>query len=239
MADLLIPFGISCITGSIVEPEESERGRMCNCTCPGCHMPLISRHPAAESNRIHFAHDSRHPDAIKNAMENCPFNSAIAVKLMAKHIADSFAGEDIQLPSLEVPIKNKFGLIMRNVKVTDQSIQKIESVSQDVIFNDNKYDLNFGFGASSVYVRLQHAGRPELQLTKQETEGMDMAGVLVIGLESFSIATFKKSKETFSNLVKQFVLEIGFREWGFHPRTQRAIAKDEDTRLENPWYGPK
>ncbi len=73
MTGLLIPFGLDRNTRDIVEPEDAARGRACNCICPGCAAPLLSRHP--KENRIHFAHDSKHPEA--KPEEECPFSSAV------------------------------------------------------------------------------------------------------------------------------------------------------------------
>ncbi|MCP4488613.1 MAG: hypothetical protein GY820_15065 [Gammaproteobacteria bacterium] len=44
MSELLIPFGIHRHSGDIVEPEDAPKGRACNCLCPGCKAPLLSRH---------------------------------------------------------------------------------------------------------------------------------------------------------------------------------------------------
>lgn len=78
VAELLIPFGVDAASGLIVEPEDAERGQACNCVCPGCKAPLLSKHSV--DRRRHFSHDSSRFDA--KPIEKCPFNSAVAVAII-------------------------------------------------------------------------------------------------------------------------------------------------------------
>src|SRR5690606_155915 len=89
MKNLLIPFGIDKNTAQIIEPEDAVKGRSCNCDCPGCGAPLLSRHPRI--NRIHFAHDSKHPDALPDS--DCPLSPMVALLMMLRHLAPRLIGE--------------------------------------------------------------------------------------------------------------------------------------------------
>ncbi len=99
MNQLLIPFGIHGETGEFIEPEDADRGRACNCICPGCKAPLLSRHPQDEGRRRYFAHDSKRE--LARSEEECPFSSSVAVAMMVRELAEQYVGNAFQTPPLD------------------------------------------------------------------------------------------------------------------------------------------
>ena len=49
-----VPFGLR--DGRVWAPGEVERGRACDCVCPGCHSPLVAKAKESRRRRPHFAH---------------------------------------------------------------------------------------------------------------------------------------------------------------------------------------
>ena len=129
MGDLLIPFGIHRDTGDIVEPEDAPKGRACNCLCPGCKAPVLSRHP--KQNRFHFAHDSRHELARPEA--ECPFNSAVAVAMMIRELAPSFTGKSFNTPDYQINLKHPCcGLKYDFITISQSATVRIDESSANV-----------------------------------------------------------------------------------------------------------
>lgn len=225
-SDLLIPFGISADTGQIIEPEEAESGRSCNCLCPGCRMPLLSRHPKSSDKRIHFAHDTRSTLATKEAIEQCPFNSALAIKLMARHICEQLPGKQLLIPGYNYPLKNQYGLVMRQVTVSHKRQVEIKRVRTEQVLNGDQYDLAIDCAdGSSIFVWFAYRGNPA-PTTRSERAGDEY--ILSLDLNSFDTALFKHSKKSFSEMVEEFVLCEGFRCLVSHPGTEKAIKDDEE-----------
>ncbi|WP_298636762.1 hypothetical protein [uncultured Umboniibacter sp.] len=97
--ELLIPFGIHRDTAKYIDPSSplALNGRRCNCVCPSCRAPLLMRHP---TGRIaHFAHDSKHPDAIPN--NECDLSPAVAIAMMTRYLAKGWEGEVFSTPQYE------------------------------------------------------------------------------------------------------------------------------------------
>ncbi|WP_419812602.1 hypothetical protein [Bacterioplanoides sp.] len=231
ITDLLIPFGISASTGMIVEPEDAERGRNCNCLCPGCRMPLLSRHPKDTEKRIHFAHDTRSPNADKSTIEECPFNSVLAVKMMAQHVAKELEGRRVRLPEHHHAVRNPHGMVKWFVKVAEDRDMPIIEALADTHYNGTQFDLELKCAdGSSVYVWLEYTTRPIPVLEGSFNPEYDPPALLKLDLHSFNAESFRKTKRPFSEVVKDFLLYEGDRSWVFHPNTQIAIELEEKRR---------
>ena len=233
ITDLLIPFGISISTGLIVEPEDAARGRDCNCICPGCKMPLLSRHPKDAEKRIHFAHDTRSPNADKSTIEECPFNSVLAVKMMAQHVASELAGKLIRFPEYHHAVRNPHGMIKWFVKVAEERDMPVREVVSDTCYNGTQFDLEIKCAdGSNVFLWLEYTTRPVPVLEGDSSSEYAPPALLKLDLHSFNTESFRKTKRPFSEIVKDFILREGGRHWAFHPDTQVAIDEEEKRRSE-------
>jgi hypothetical protein len=222
MAELLIPFGIDVISGSIVEPEDAEQGRACNCICPGCKAPLLSRHSKGE-RRIHFAHDSSHPDA--KPLEKCPFNSALAVAMMARNLVSELCGKMIELSDYRVPVD--FSCCGRSgyAEVAQKREVLIESISDHTQLADIKMDFCLSVKGHPLNVFLHYKGRPEPKFSHDFFLDSN-AAVVSIDCESFDRSLLKTNNSLrFSELVLQFLLKDGQRRWLVHPKKGQTVEK--------------
>ena len=224
MIDLLIPFGIDRSSGGIVEPEDAPRGRTCNCLCPGCRAPVLSRHP--KKNRRHFAHDSKHE--LAKPEEACPFNPAVAVAMMAKELASSLSGKALRTPAYEAVQEYACCRDTDVVLVASESRVVINSASASVAEYSHAFDLKFVVGGYPIFVDLVYKGKPAMTLRESDLQAVKV-GVLAINCDSFSTDRLKNNRSVrFSQVVAEFLLDTGYREWRFHPRTTIVAQKARD-----------
>ena len=73
----LIPFAFSNILNKLVDVDEVENGKKCNCICPSCKMTLNAKQ--GEVNEHHFAHAHK-------AETICHYSYWVSVRDMAKQI---------------------------------------------------------------------------------------------------------------------------------------------------------
>ncbi len=53
--DTKLPFAVSLASGLLIEVDDAEPGRSCNCVCPSCRQGVVARQ--GQKNRWCFAHD--------------------------------------------------------------------------------------------------------------------------------------------------------------------------------------
>ncbi|RLT87701.1 MULTISPECIES: hypothetical protein [unclassified Ketobacter] len=219
MSELLIPFGIHKITGEIVEPEDAPKGRACNCLCPGCKAPLLSRHP--KEKRYHFAHDSRHKDA--KPEEECPFNSAVAVAMMVREVAVQLVGEVLETPLLEVTEYHACCGNSELLQVSRGASNTIDKAQASVKVFDHHVDLLLEVGGYPILVDLVYKGKLPIMIDEGKLQD-NKAALLTLNCDSFSISSLKKDRNLrFSEAVLAFVLREGLRDWAFHPKTASLL----------------
>lgn len=229
-ANLLIPFGISYATAEIIEPEDAPRGRACNCYCPGCEMPLLARHPSERENkkiyvRHHFAHDSSHPEAKQSVIDECPFNGELAFAIMARHLAQQFIGGQMLLPALTLMEFGEYG------RVTDKKHLEIDGIETEVMALGHKFDFKINFGQHNVLVWLSYdKGRRMPDIQDEVRKQMNNVGVLEIKVSRKSLYSFREYKGRFSDFVKSFFLEDGYRLWVYHPKEDAVKQKGRDVQ---------
>ncbi len=215
MSELLIPFGIHRNSGEIIEPEDAPRGRACQCLCPGCKAPLLSRHP--KQNRYHFAHDSRHE--LARPQSQCPFNSALAVAMMIRNLTPVLVGRVVRTPRYQ--IYQSFDCCWTSSKsalISKSSWVKIDQADASVLVGSHRFDLALEIGGYSILIDLVYKGKPAVALQESDLAEAK-AGVLEINCSKFSFASLKKDhSRRFSELVTDFVLKVGPRHWRYHPR---------------------
>lgn len=236
MSSLLIPFGLDRKTKEIVEPEDAARGRACNCICPGCQAPLLSRHP--KLNRTHFAHDSKHPEA--KPEEECPFSSAVAVAMMARALVDSLPGKTFEISDYNYRYNFDCCGKAEDFLVTKQQRLTITSTSKKPLCAGQTFDLGLSFGEAKILVDLFYEDKPSKLVEKPEIFTEEKSGVLAINCDTFDLAVLAENKNMrFSDAVLIFLLETGFRHWSFHPRQSSIIAKSVNGHqcdpLVNTW----
>lgn len=221
MSELLIPFGIHKVTGAIVEPEDAPKGRACNCVCPGCKAPLLSRHP--KENRYHFAHDSRHKDA--KPEEECPFSSAVAVAMMVREVAVQTVGEALETPPLEVMEYHACCGKSKLLQVSRGACNFIDKAQASVKVLDHHVDLLLEVSGYPILVDLVYKGKPPIFVDESRLQD-NKAALLTLNCDSFSISSLKRDRNLrFSEAVLAFVLRVGLREWAFHPKTASVLGQ--------------
>ncbi|WP_028877630.1 hypothetical protein [Teredinibacter turnerae] len=222
MTGLLIPFGLDRDTKEIVEPEDAARGRACNCICPGCQAPLLSRHP--KDNRIHFAHDSKHPEA--KPEEECPFSSAVAIAMMARELVESLPGKLFEIRDYEYEYYFECCSDIESVWVTEQKCLTIASARKKPQCAGQTFDLELCFGEAKILVDLFYKGKPPQLVENADVFAEGKPGVLAISCDTFDMSALAENKGTrFSDAVMGFLLKTGFRRWSFHPRQLSLIDK--------------
>jgi hypothetical protein len=225
MVNLLIPFGISNKTNDIIEPDDAERGRACDCRCPGCDTPLLSRHPKDEQMRIHFAHDSRHPNAVSSAIEECPFNSQLAIALMSRHVAGQLGGASIRLPAMHTLVRYHDCIHEEYVKVTNEKELVIDRAQAEIHKFGSIYDLRLKFGEYCILVWLKYKDRPVPHVGDSHNEELRKMGLLCIDVNTFDMASFGAERKRFSESVIEFLVSKGRREWIYHPKEKPVIER--------------
>ncbi|MCP4430012.1 MAG: hypothetical protein GY806_03450 [Gammaproteobacteria bacterium] len=220
MYELLIPFGIHRESGEIVEPEDAPKGRACDCLCPGCKAPLLSRHPKV--NRYHFAHDSRHESA--RPEQSCPFSSTVAVAMMIRHLAPRLKGQVMQTPIYRSPLY--FDCCSTNslpVLISQSAKVMIEQSCANFSDKSLHFDLCLKVGDYAILVDLVYKGKPSVALRTAKLNAA-RAGVLELDCGKFSIASLKADRSRrFSDAVIDFILRDGLRTWRYHPRQEAML----------------
>jgi ssDNA-binding Zn-finger/Zn-ribbon topoisomerase 1 len=239
MNNLLIPFGLDRVTKAILEPEDADRGRACDCVCPGCHAPLLSRHP--KEHRVHFAHDSRYPDAKPD--EECPFNSAVAIAMMARELAEPLIGKAFFIPEFDYCHQFECCGDTDDILVTKKKILTITSTLKKPSCGGVVFDLALGFGEAKIFVDLFYKGKPIQHVLNEEVLSKEKSGVLAINCDTFDRGSLAKDKQLrFSDAVLVFLLETDSREWSFHPRqvilADRAKSSHQCRPSNKPWSEP-
>ncbi|WP_461516620.1 hypothetical protein [Porticoccus sp.] len=219
MDELLIPFGYDKNTGAIVEPEDAARGRACNCICPGCCAPLVSRH--SEVKRSHFAHDSK--NKTENPSDDCPFSSAVAIAMMARNLVDEYAEKSLSTPGHSVMYSYECCGKTDEIVVSSGAINTIDSAESNVSLAGQHVDLKFVIAGYQIYVDLVYAGKHPVSVPSEVLQE-NKAGLLRLYCSSFSTSDFSANRDMrFSDAVLNFVLVDGFKDWVFHPRESSCL----------------
>jgi hypothetical protein len=221
MNDLLIPFGVHRTTGDLVEPEDAEKGRACNCLCPGCKAPLLCRRPKIK--RDHFAHDSHHKEA--RPKKHCPFSSAVAVAMMVRNLAPEMVGKMLATPSRTVmEVCTRCGK-QEPIEVTRYSTNRIDEAVADVLIYGHRVDLKLSVAGFTVLVDLVYKGKQSPLLNESMLQEKRIA-VLELSCDRFPVASLRRNRKLrFSEAILAFFQNPGDKHWRFHPRTKSLREK--------------
>jgi uncharacterized protein YuzE len=130
-SDIKLPFGLQQSTGLIVHISEVERGRMCNCVCPSCQVPLNAH--KGEILQHHFKHDTG---------DECAGGLESAIHLAAKQLIKKH--KQITLPEriAEVSVQDARGRSYKekSVFVKNKEIRYFDSV-EEVELHGMKADI--------------------------------------------------------------------------------------------------
>ena len=231
MKNLLIPFGLDPINNKIVEPEDAVRGRACNCICPGCQAPLLSRHPI--ENRIHFAHDSKHPEA--KPEEECPFSSAVAIAMMARELVDSLPDKVFETPDYNLEYHFECCGVTEKLPVTSQKRLTISGANKKPLFAGQTFDLELRFGEAKILLDLFYKDKSPKLVENTKAYDEAKSSVLAINCDTFDAEILAENKNLrFSEAVLEFLLKTGDRHWSFHPRQLTLEAKNKNSHQCQP-----
>lgn len=238
MKDLHIPYGLDRITNEIIEPEDAVRGRACNCLCPGCSAPLLSRHPKSDDKRIHFAHDSKHPDA--KPIEDCPLSPYVALGMMFRHLAETLNGKPILLNSYCKQINFECcSATSKSVFVTEGSEAFITHCEPSPVIGGVTYDLMLQLSdGKSYFVELIYPGKNKKDLPA--AHHLSTAGGIfcVSGPEFLEMMTKDEFKTArYSECVAQFLLTNSRKFWAYHFLESDAEASIRAKHFCKPSYG--
>lgn len=210
MDELLIPFGIDKTTEAIVEPEDAARGRACNCKCPMCGVPLMSRHPEKGLTRKHFAHDTRNEQS--GPKVECPLTSSASVAMMLRHVANKAIGHKIYTPAW-----NK----SRSWEVTLEARNLITGCTAYHEQNGIEPDLVVEIGKHKIAVELKYTGRGQGKVKRHSTA--DYSAVLYIDCDQFDPKPLRtNSNLRFSDAALEFLLGETGKKWTKHPREKEG-----------------
>ncbi len=231
MKELHIPYGIERDSGDIVEPEDAARGRACNCLCPGCEAPLLSRHPQSDSKRVHFAHDSKHQDA--KPIGECPLSPFVALGMMLRHLSSSFAGKTIQLTTYCKSISfNCCDAAAKFLAVTEAEEAVISAGDKSPSVGGVTYDLGLVINGKYYLVEIIYPGKlrkeiPELIHLK------DIGGIFSISgpefLEMMGKQDFRMVR--YSESVSYFLLSYSRKLWSYRDEEVDAEARVRESHV--------
>lgn len=255
MKELHIPYGLQRLTREIIEPEDAERGRACNCLCPVCEAPLLSRHPKSDEKRIHFAHDSKHPDA--KPIDECPLSPYVALGMMLRHMAETLTGKTIKLTSYYKHLMfNCCTEKQKMLHVIGETDSIIDGVERAPSLGGVVYDLRLSIGGKSYFVDLVYPGKPKKEIPAAEPL-TGIGGIFCISGPEFTDAMERVefAKTRYSDAVCRFLLSHSRKFWEYHylevdlTKAEQAkhvcrpdvdaFARRKRVNYQTPTYTPK
>jgi hypothetical protein len=200
MPVLKLPFGLRP-DGRLVDVTQVERGRACNCRCPGCGELLLAK--KGEVNVQHFSHQSG---------AECAAGAETALHMAAKQlVADK---RWIRLPPLEVHVTRvdpECGLFDVRKFFGISEVWKFDKVTLEMAVGDVRPDAVGIIGATNhgVEIRVAH----EVDAEKQAYLGLLNLPSIEVDLAALVGKVF-----TFEALEEIVLKSIDNKKWLFHPR---------------------
>jgi len=241
LKELHIPYGIERDTSKIIEPEDAIRGRACNCICPGCGAPLLSRHPQADDKRIHFAHDSKHADA--KPIEECPLSPFVALGMMLRHITGVLPGKSIKLSAHGKSIDfSCCSTPARFISIADSCEGIISNSSAAPTLGGVTFDLVLTIDEMPYFVEIIYPGKPKKDLPASNyLDGI--GGILTISGPEFMEMMGKEEGDhlnlRYSDAVVYFLLQYSRKFWSYHANEKMVEAEVRSAHICKPNYKTK
>lgn len=216
MKELHIPYGIQRLTGAIIEPEDATQGRACDCLCPGCAAPLLSRHPKSDDKRIHYAHDSKHPNA--KPIEDCPLSPQVAMAMMARYISESLPGKTIKLGALERDLSFTCCLPGSTfITLVPEQDAIIENSQSSVSYGGVNYDIGLTLNGLRFFIDIVYGGKPKKELPAREfLDGI--GGIMTLNANEYLAMMDNPEYRAmrYSESVEYFLLSYASQDWEYH-----------------------
>lgn len=201
-----VPFGLR--DGRLFEPLEVERGKACDCTCPGCGAALIAKHAPAGKVSPHFAHASG---------QGCSTGLESALHLAAKQlIADR---RELYLPKLE-PRVVKLGVngspVERRKLLRPGELASLSDIRLEESLGTIRPDLIVSTQGFEVLVEIARTSfvTPEklekIKLLGKPTIEFDVSSLTHLGFKELGAILFGPSD---------------FAKWAWHPDEAAASAE--------------
>lgn len=219
MINLLLPFAMRRTDGELVAPEEVSRGLSCDCACPECQRPVVSKQGTEKV--WHFAH---------HGAEACDRGYEKAVHEQAKRLLRD--RRTLVLPPLEALqlATNAFG---RMIEAREQVFE-----GRIVTLDECRFDVQRGAVTTDVLGVLK--GREiQVELTvfhrlmPNKIERLAATGVATLEID---LSEFKHCQATRARLEQAMFERVGNRRWIFHPflaeAERRVRARLEDQLAE-------
>lgn len=199
-----VPFAVNQL-GRYVEASIVPRGRVCNCYCPSCNLPVIAR--KGKQREPHFAHDSNP----KNPPDKeCELSFDVCCRQYLEQMMLSGEISSLQTPALNLEYHSGTNEVAP-VKSLVARAQRIENIS----FQKSTYaDLEIPFENYSLFVFISYHGRKEPSNPKGE------AGLLELDISWVKLIYKSQGASTsLSSVLKHFVEERAeHKHWLYHPR---------------------
>lgn len=224
MKELHIPYGIHRLSGAIIEPEDATQGRACDCLCPGCAAPLLSRHPKSGDKRIHYAHDSKHPNA--KPIEDCPMSPQVAMAMMARHISESLPGKLIKLSELERCLSFSCCLPGSSfIKLVPEQNAIIEASQSFVSVGGVHYDLGLTLNGRRFFIDIVYGGKPKKELPGRKFLE-SIGGIMTVNANEYLAMMDNPEYDSmrYSESAEHFLLSYASHDWEYHHREAESEA---------------
>lgn len=189
--------------------------------CPGCHAPVLSRHP--KDKRFHFAHDTRHPDALPDA--ECPFSSIVALLMMVRHVLPDCAGKAFGLSPCSLMFYSSCCPKTSPQEIYVSTISSVvpTAIELNPLVGNMSFDAALVVGGHRIYVELFGGGRELFSINKPLLQNLK-AGVISINVYELAALVSESLdanlKIRFSDVVLECLLKPDSKSWRFHPNEQ-------------------
>jgi hypothetical protein len=217
-----IPFGLRLSDQQFVDASEVERGRKCNCICPSCKTPLITRQ--GEVNEWHFAHVSK--GVSKETENECEYSFWVSVNLMAKRVIETAL-------SISVPSFVMYTSDAKEVKLTEQKEIFFDNVKIEQKMNSVSVDAILKIGEFSIFVIFTTPNKP---FDNNILDAIDnnKAGILEISLsDAYQWLFGHKNQGKYTQALKLNILSnVDCKRWLYHPR-KLTIEKQHNIKLQD------
>lgn len=197
----LVPFGLRP-DGRLIEAGMAERGKACNCVCPGCKQPLIARKGNVRVE--HFGHE---------ADTDCRHGAETALHMAAKQLVTELRW--IDLPQLSVTVRRddpEYGTFQATASYHDVKQWQFDSARAEVELESIRPDV-IGLGTDgskhAVEIRVAH------KVDKAKAAYIRSVQLPCIEID---LRTLVGNLISFEELADHLQLNLPSKSWIHHPR---------------------
>ncbi len=218
MTALLLPFATRLSDGKLVSPDEVERGRACNCACPGCKVEVLAKQ--GTEREWHFAHAKG---------EKCAEGYEVSIHELAKQMLRQ--RKELLLPLLIAKTSgvDAYGhLLEEREPVLKGQLVKLDECKTGVNLDGVNVDAIGILKGHEILIEVTVFHR--LMPDKRERLVETRIPSIQINLEQF------KSRQVTRDLLEKAIFEDeNIRRWLYHPKHDLALEKAQaklDGRLQ-------